>query len=118
MAEELTYMTGPHLSVIRHLERKGFGLMEEIEFPPYRVDIYLPKYHAVVEVDGPTHSDSADRKRDRDLFVGYSLYVFHVPAVDADKPHRWMSRLRDMLSFVRDTRDERYEKAAMRAPWL
>ena len=116
--DPLTYMTDVHVAVIKALEKRGIGLMEEIEFPPYRVDIYLPKYHAVVEVDGPTHSEMADRRRDRELFAGYSLYVFHIDSTDARTPRNWVEALEAFLKHVERTRDERYEKAAMRAPWL
>ena len=116
--DQLTYMTGAHLAVIKALEKNGLGVMEEIEFPPYRVDVYLPKYHAAVEVDGPMHSERADRRRDRELYAAYSLHVFHVDATDARSPKRWMDILKVFMLRVGQTRDERYEKAAMRAPWL
>ncbi len=118
MNEELTYMTDAHQTVIRHLERRGIGLMEEIDFPPYRADCYLPEYHALVEIDGPQHSEKADRKRDRELSRVYSLYVFHIAAVEANQPNKWFPKLKVFLRYTRSTRDERYEESAMRTPWL
>ncbi|KKM33142.1 hypothetical protein LCGC14_1565530, partial [marine sediment metagenome] len=43
-----------HLAVIRELERHGLGLLEEVEFPPYRADIYLPAYHVLSRSMAPS----------------------------------------------------------------
>ena len=116
--ETVTILTDAHLAVIRELERHGLGLMEEVEFPPYRGDIYLPAYHALVEVDGAQHSERADRKRDRELNVEYSLYVFHVAASDAKAPAKWLESLSAFLDYVQPTKDERWAQCEMRTPWL
>ena len=116
--ETVTVLTDAHLAVIKVLERHGMGLMEEVEFPPYRADIYLPAYHALVEVDGAQHSERADRKRDRELNAEYSLYVYHVAADDAEIPDRWLEPLAAFLDYVQSTRDERWEACEMKTPWL
>ena len=118
MTDELTYMTDVHVAVAEQLERRGLGIMVEVEFPPYRADIYLPDYHAVVEVDGPRHSERADRKRDRELNRAYGLYTFHVRAENANKPDKWMPWLTAFLVSIRGSKDERYEKCRMKTPWL
>lgn len=51
----------------------------EVEFHPYRVDIYFPEWHFVVEVDGPQHSYKKDLIRDQTLEIAYQLRVLHIP---------------------------------------
>jgi very-short-patch-repair endonuclease len=116
--ETVTVLTDAHLAVIKELERRGVGLMEEVEFPPYRVDCYLPAYHAAIEVDGAQHSARADRKRDRELNAEYSLYVFHVSADNAKTPDKWLESLAAFLGYAQPTRDERWEACEMKTPWL
>ncbi len=116
--ETVTILTDAHLAVIRELERHGMGLLEEVEFPPYRADIYLPAYHVLVEVDGAQHNMRADRKRDRELNAEYSLYVFHVAAADAKAPTKWLESLSLFLDYVQPTRDERWAACEMKTPWL
>ena len=116
--ETVTVLTDAHLAVRRELERHGMGLMEEVEFPPYRADIYLPAYHVLVEVDGAQHSERADRKRDRELNAENSLYVFHVPADTAETPDRWLEQLSAFLDYVQPSRDERWAACEMKTPWV
>ncbi len=116
--ETVTVLTDAHLLVVKILERRGLGLMEEVEFPPYRADIYLPAYHALVEIDGAQHNVRADRKRDRELNAEYSLYVFHVSAHDTRFPHRWLEPLSAFLDYVQPTKDERWAACEMKTPWL
>ena len=116
--ETVTILTDAHLAVIKELERHGMGLLEEVEFPPYRADIYLPAYHVLVEVDGAQHNMRADRKRDRELNAEYSLFIFHIAADDAKAPDRWLESLSLFLDYVQPTRDERWANCEMRTPWL
>lgn len=116
--ETVTVLTDAHLAVVKELERHGMNLMEEVEFPPYRADIYLPAYHVIIEVDGAQHSFAADRKRDRELNADYSLYVFHVAADDAKKPDNWLEALSAFLDYVQPTKDERWAACEMKTPWL
>ncbi|KKK85867.1 hypothetical protein LCGC14_2768960, partial [marine sediment metagenome] len=62
--ETVTVLTDAHQAVIRELEKHGVMLMEEAEFPPYRVDCYLPAYHVAIEIDGAQHSAKTDEERD------------------------------------------------------
>ncbi len=116
--ETVTILTDAHLAVIKVLERHGLGLLEEVEFPPYRADVYLPAYHVVVEVDGAQHNMRADRKRDRELNAEYSLYVFHIAAGDAKTPAKWLESLSAFLDYVQPTKDERWAACEMKTPWL
>ena len=101
MTDQLTYMTDAHKAVIKQLEKWGLGVMEEVDFPPFRADCYLPDYHCVVEVDGPQHSEKADNKRDKELCDVYGLYVFHISSKNVNKKHKWAWELRNLLSFAR-----------------
>ncbi len=51
----------------------------EEPFHPYRVDLYLPEWHFVIEVDGPQHSPKKDLIRDQTLEIAYGLRVLHIP---------------------------------------
>jgi hypothetical protein len=118
MPDELTYMTDAHTAVIKALERRGLGLMYEVDFPPYRVDIYLPDFHVAVEVDGPRHTDRVDRKRDHELGEEYRLRIFHISAADAYMPSMWLAPLGCFLSDARESKDERWGACEIRTPWL
>ena len=50
----------------------------EVEFKPFRVDIYFPEWHFALEVDGPIHSRKKDEVRDNTLMIAYQLPVVHV----------------------------------------
>ena len=118
VTDQLTYMTDVHKAVIKQLERWGLGVMEEVDFPPFRADIYLPDYHCVVEVDGPQHSEKADNKRDRELYDVYGLFVFHVSSKDANKSSEWKEELRLVLIHAKMDKEERWEQHKMKTPWL
>ena len=81
-----TELTAPHLAAINMLQSLGYWVEAEVLFPPKTVDIYLPEYHAAVEIDGPQHSLHADQKRDDFLMSKYALPVFHVGADMAGTP--------------------------------
>jgi len=103
---------------MRWLENKGLELMEEVSFPPYRVDIYLPDYHAVIEYDGPQHTAKQDYKRDVFLVDEYKLTVFHVSAKDwSDKNDLW-ARITDFLVMCLFSKDGRWKEVEDRLPWL
>ena len=113
--DEETYLTGSHLKVLRLLARH-YGAMEEVEFPPYRVDIYLPDYHAAVEVDGPRHSPKQDGVRDSYLLHLYRLPVLRVTA--DEKSIRVLEMVAEFVNEVEVTKDERWEFAEDRVPWI
>ena len=74
----VTEISDAHRELIRLLENSGLCIIEEQEFPPYTVDIYLPDVHLGVEVDGPHHELKRDARRDEQLLNDYLLPVLHV----------------------------------------
>ncbi len=60
----------------------GLDVDDEVEFPPYTVDIYVPELHVAIEYDGPKHDQRAqklrDQKRDRELWETYALPVLRI----------------------------------------
>ena len=68
LMESLTSMTALHVRLLKILEKCGFELLEEVDFPPGRVDCYCPAYHIAFEADGPQHSTKHDRERDEYLW--------------------------------------------------
>ncbi len=84
--------------------------MEEVSFPPFSVDVYIPSHHVVVEIDGPQHEKKRDEKRDKKLLEEYGLPVFHIPAKYAKQPKKWWD---DFVAFMKEaegTVDERVVK--------
>lgn len=114
---QLTVLTDPHRKVMDILEKMGVGLMEEVDFPPYRIDLYLPDYHVAVEIDGPMHSKRQDLKRDMNLSLEYWLPTFRI-AHNQTHPRYWSISLKVFLESSLQTRNERWEKAEMKVPWL
>lgn len=68
----------PHRRVERVLESMRVNYLSEQPFRPYKVDIYLPEWHLVIEVDGPFHNAAADRRRDNALFRNYGLETLRI----------------------------------------
>ncbi len=114
---QLTVLTDPHRKVMDALEKMGVGLMEEVDFPPYRADLYLPDYHVIVEIDGPLHNTRRDLKRDVELRNEYGLMTFRISSRNISLTH-WAGPLRVFLDAAINDRDERWEKAELRVPWL
>ena len=116
--DQLNFLTDAHRDLIKRLEGRGLNLMEEIPFPPYQVDVYLPDFHAAVEVDGPQHEASRDMRRDDDLWCVYSLPVFRIGAGEVNKPWLWLPHLLLFLFKNRESRDDRWESCKDKTPWL
>jgi len=117
----LTIMTDAHRRVLQWLENRGYEVMEEVPFSPYTVDIYLPDFHAVIEVDGPQHSRAADQKRDLTLNSVYNLLIFHVNAADAYQPTPAARLARDIRQFLDKAlldAEDRLKWVKDRIPWL
>jgi very-short-patch-repair endonuclease len=55
-------------------------ISENDEFPPYRLDLYLPDYHAAIEVDGPSHSRKKDGVRDTWMLERYFVPTLRIKA--------------------------------------
>jgi hypothetical protein len=73
------YRTRPHRWVEGLLEEMRIAYMSECEdFPPYRLDLYIPQWHLCVEVDGPMHTPAKDKRRDLYLEGHYSLPTLRI----------------------------------------
>ena len=115
--DPLTVLTDAHRKVMNSLESMGVGVMEEIDFPPYRLDLYLPDYHVAVEIDGPMHSKRQDLKRDMRLSDEYLLPTFRI-AHNKIHPKYWSDSLKVFLESNLHSRNERWEKAEPKVPWI
>ena len=118
MTEIPTVLSAAHKKVIKQLEKWGIQLMEEVDFPPYRADIYIPDVHVVVEVDGPHHSKKANEKRDTELLEQYLLHTFRIKTKDVKHFERWAPELFTFLNEYVWTAAERKEECKPRTPWL
>src|SRR3990167_4937456 len=115
--DQLTELTEPHKAVLRYLQQRGLEVWWETEFPPYRVDLYLQKYHAAVEVDGPQHVDEKDEERDRELLEHYRLPVYHISSGEAKYPEFWWVGLATFLNNARPSRAHRWASCEDEVPW-
>lgn len=121
MTDIVTEMSDLHRAVVRWLEALGLEVMEEVPFPPYRVDVYLPAYHVAVEADGPAHAGGRDARRDAELARVYGLPVYHIMERDvrtATDRRRTRGELEAFLRLHRATAAERWERCRDRTPWL
>jgi len=73
-----TQFTGGHLVLLKILDKLGISCDSEVEFDPYRVDIYLNRYHLAIEYDGAHNMKSYDRRRDEYLMNTFSLPVLRI----------------------------------------
>ncbi len=99
-----------HVQVSKILERAGLEIMEEVSFPPFSADVYIPSHHIVVEIDGPQHERKRDEKRDKKLLEEYGLPVFHIPAAQAKQPRKWWDDFVSFMNEAEKTVDERVVK--------
>ena len=110
MKDSLTVMTKPHKDMLTYLENRGVELIEECPFPPFTVDLFLPDFHAAIEIDGPQHEKKRDEERDEELLKVYELPIFHIKAEYTKYPERWEEDLKTFIDVCRITADERREK--------
>ncbi len=118
MSDQVPTLSDAHRAVVKLLNAWGVELMIETDFPPYRVDIYLPTLHAAIEVDGPHHSAKRDRVRDQQLFARYSLPVFRIKVAQALRPKYWRDRLVEFYEEFMDSAHERWDQCRDETPWL
>ena len=118
MTEIPTVLSTAHKKVIKLLEKWGIELMEEVDFPPYRADIYIPDVHVVVEVDGPHHSKKSNEKRDTNRLEQYLLPTFRIKTKDVDHLECWKSELFAFLNKHAWTTEFRREICMPKTPWL
>ena len=118
MTEISTVLSAAHKKVIKFLENWGIQLMEEVDFPPYRVDIFVPEVHVAVEVDGPHHSKKANEKRDKKLLEDYLLPTFRIDASDVRTSEHWENELWAFFRAHSWTAIDRWEICRPKTPWL
>lgn len=95
--------------MVLYLEKRGLSIQWEESFWPHQVDIYLPDFHAVIEVDGPLHDKQKDTKRDLVLVEDYSLRIHRIPAKDVRVPMRWWPGTATFLQQCRFSAEARLE---------
>ena len=113
-----TTLSDIHLKVIKRLERLGIQLMEEIRFPPYTVDIYIPSAHIAVEVDGPHHKKKKDEKRDKKLLDIYNLPVIRLTMGQAKKAHIVKETVLEAIDEWKDSAEDRFNIVEEKLPWI
>ncbi|HEC64466.1 MAG TPA: hypothetical protein ENI23_04150 [bacterium] len=118
MKNNLTVMTRPHKDILTYLENRGVELIEECPFPPYNIDLFLPDFHAGIEIDGPQHEKKRDEERDEELLKVYELPIFRIKAEHVKFLERWEEELKTFLEVCKVTADERWEICKPRTPWL
>lgn len=116
--EPLTEVTDIHRKVIKRLERINLKVMVEIDFPPYKVDIYIPDAHMAVEVDGPHHSETKDKKRDKYLMDTYNLPVIRLSIGQAHKAHIVKEVVQEAHDKWLWSADTRFKEKKEAMPWL
>lgn len=107
-----------HRDLVRHLERSGVEVMDEVVFPPYQVDVYVPAFHVAIEADGPQHSERRDEKRDKMLLETYHLPVFRVTPEELADWDATFERLVEFFDEHAESRWWRYAKCEVKVPWL
>lgn len=99
-----TYRSRPHRKVESVLEELGISFFtEHDEFPPYRLDNYLPEFHLAVETDGPSHSARKDQVRDEWLKQRYGIETLRIKTKGA-----WSSKAKleaTIMAFIREHSD-------------
>ena len=116
--EGTTVVSDAHARLLVLLARMGLEVLEEVEMPPYRPDVYVPDYHAVIELDGPQHSARADLKRDEVLLRQYRVPTLRIKPDELDDYERLRATVVTFLDLWADDAGARYARAAMRLPWL
>ena len=106
------------MKVIKRLERLGIQLMEEVRFPPYTVDIYIPSAHIAVEVDGPHHKKKKDEKRDKRLLDTYNLPVIRLTMGQAKKAHIVKETVLEAIDEWKDSAEDRFSSVEEKLLWL
>ncbi len=71
-----------HKRLLEVLEALDLDVEEEVGFPPYTVDLYLPLLHVAFEADGPQHMEKNDARRDGILMANYCLPVYRLDTGD------------------------------------
>lgn len=91
----------------------GFAVVEEREFPPYRVDLYVPELHVAFEADGPLHWRKRDQQRDHELGEQYGLVVHRIKQVGLLHHERIAQSRDEILTNVHRWAETASERKAM-----
>lgn len=120
MVDPENELTKFHRDLMEWLEKRGQEVMEEVPFPPYQVDIYLPRLHAAVEADGPMHSGPKDRNRDQVLWDEYKLNMAHVSmdCLYKDNSGQLVVIMTSLISGAFESSYDRREFCKMKLPLL
>ena len=106
------FRSGPHKRVEQILSKIGLGYESEYSFSPFTIDIYLSEWHIGIEIDGPYHSLTKDKKRDKDLLEKYGLYLLHLKTKDGQNKEEIEIAILDFI-------DKHYEDSEQRKKtWL
>lgn len=77
------------------------------DFPPYQLDIYLPEWHACVEVDGPYHFSKKDEERDRVMLEQYQVLTLRIPTKTGLRRAEVTKLLTDFIELAATTAEQR-----------
>lgn len=116
--EQLTELTDIHRKVVRRLERINISCMVEVDFPPYRIDIYIPDAHIGIEVDGPHHNKKKDKNRDKYLLDTYNLPIIRLSMGQAKKAHQSKEIVQEAYDKWLFSSETRFEEKKEAMPWL
>lgn len=118
MPEMVTEVSDFHRNLMTWLEQNGISCLEEVSFPPYRVDIWVTDAHAIIEADGYGHTKTKDDRRDAVLEHEYSLLILHVTPEQFAKKSVLAPRIDEFLGTASDDAAIRWERCKRKTPWL
>jgi len=118
MSEPVTEMSDLHRELTRLLQNWGLELMDEVPFPPFQVDIYVPQAHVAIEADGPQHNRRADERRDEKLFELYDLPVIHVTDEAIAEQASLRYALLAHIGIYMQTAEQRLTRCKAKLPWI
>ena len=87
---------------LRNSQLDGFKFRRQIAIPPFVADFLCPRKALIIEIDGWTHEEAADRRRDALLKArGYSTLRFTNPDV-TENVEGVLTAIRNALSTLPD----------------
>lgn len=78
-------LSAPHVRLVELMKRSYYTVLSEVDFGPYKVDIYLPEHHLAIEVDGPHHGVKREERRDSFLRSEFFLPILRIRTDDVDQ---------------------------------
>lgn len=97
----------PHRRIETCLDEEGINYKSEEYFSPYTLDVYLPEWHIGIEVDGPFHSATKDKVRDRYLEEMYGLVILRINMKYWNPKNSIKNKIRQFIEEQADSSDER-----------